>query len=158
MGRRVGPLRGLGGANSRRSAGGNAAAVCPSPKPGCSGLLIMRQDRPRRVWPSQSLELLLDDGLKGRTALVTGADSGMGLAVARMLLDEGARVVVNNKAEDSIAKAPYEMTARGDVHAVAADLTQHASVERLGQADILVHAAGIIGDTSRIDGASVAAV
>ena len=41
----------------------------------------------------------MDYGLKGRTAVVTGADSGMGLAVARMLLEEGARVLISDKAE-----------------------------------------------------------
>lgn len=97
----------------------------------------------------------MDYGLKGCTAVVTGADSGMGLAVARMLLDEGVRVVISDKAADSIAAAAQEIAARGEVHAVAADLTQHGSVEqlrnavleRLGQVDILVNAAGITGPT-----------
>ncbi len=97
----------------------------------------------------------MDYGLQGRTAVVTGADSGMGLAVARMLLDEGARVVISDKAEGTITAAAQEIAARGEVHAVAADLTQHASVERLrdaalerlGQVDILVNAAGITGPT-----------
>jgi len=98
----------------------------------------------------------MDYGLKGCTAVVTGADSGMGLETTRMLLDEGARVVVSDKAaEDSIAKAAQGLTAHGEVHAVAADLTQQASVERLrdaalerlGQVDILVNAAGVTGPT-----------
>ena len=97
----------------------------------------------------------MDYGLKGCAAVVTGADSGMGLAVARMLLDEGVRVVISDKAADSIAAAAQEIAARGEVHAVAADLTRHGSVEqlrnaaleRLGQVDILVNAAGITGPT-----------
>ncbi len=80
----------------------------------------------------------------------------MGLAVARMLLEEGAQVLVSDKAEDSIAAAGQELAASGEVHAVAADLTQNASVERLrdaalerlGQVDVLVNAAGITGPTS----------
>jgi len=97
----------------------------------------------------------MDYGLKGRTAVVTGADSGMGLAVARMLLEEGARVLISDKAEDSIAAAGQGLAAGGEAHAVAADLTQNASVERLrdaalerlGQVDILVNAAGVTGPT-----------
>ncbi len=93
----------------------------------------------------------MDYGLKGRT----GADSGMGLAVAKMLLDEGARVLISDKAEDSIAAAGQGLAASGEVHVVAADLTQNASVERLrdsalerlGPVDILVNAAGITGPT-----------
>ena len=97
----------------------------------------------------------MDFGLKGRTAVVTGADSGMGLATARMLLDEGARVVITDQAEDTIAKAAQELAGHGEVHPIAANLTDPASVERLrdaamqrlGHVDILVNAAGVTGPT-----------
>ncbi len=97
----------------------------------------------------------MDYGLQGRTAVVTGADSGMGLAIAKMLLEEGARVLISDKAEDGIEAARQGLAAGGEVHAFAADLTQDASVrrlrdaalERLGQVDILVNAAGITGPT-----------
>ena len=97
----------------------------------------------------------MDYGLRGRAAVVTGADSGMGLSIARMLLEEGARVLISDKEEDGIAMAAQELAASGEVHAVAADLTQNASaerlrdtaLERLGQVDILVNAAGVTGPT-----------
>ncbi len=84
-----------------------------------------------------------------------GADSGMGFAIARMLLDEGARVVISDEAEDNIGKAAQELAGHGEVYAVAADLTQNASVERLrdialkhfGYVDVLVNAAGVTGPT-----------
>ncbi len=59
-------------------------------------------------------------GLKGRTAVVTGADSGIGLATARMLLDEGARVVITDKTADTITKAAQDLAAHGEVYAVVA--------------------------------------
>lgn len=94
-------------------------------------------------------------GLEGRTAVVTGADSGMGLAVARMLLEEGARVVISDQAQDAIEAAARTLAGQGEVHAIAADLTDLASVERLrdfamqrlGHADILVNGAGVTGPT-----------
>ncbi len=97
----------------------------------------------------------MDYGLKGATAVVTGADSGMGLAIARMLLDEGARVLISDKEADSLAAAAGDLAPHGEVHAVAADVTQWASVEhlrdaalqRLGHVEILVNGAGVTGPT-----------
>ena len=97
----------------------------------------------------------MDLGYEGRTAVVTGADSGMGFETARMMLAEGARVVVSDKFEDRLAKAAEALSRHGETHAVAADVTQlesverlrAAAVERLGHVDILVHAAGVTGPT-----------
>ncbi len=97
----------------------------------------------------------MDYGLKGATAVVTGADSGMGLATARMLLEEGVRVVISDQGVDGVTKAAGELAAKGEVHAVPADVTQWPSVEqlrdialqRLGHVDILVNAAGVTGPT-----------
>ena len=97
----------------------------------------------------------MDYGLQGRTAVVTGADSGMGLAAARMLLEEGARVLISDKAQDSLDKAAESLRPLGEVHVVTADLMQLRSVEalrdaavrHLGHVDILINAAGVTGPT-----------
>ena len=97
----------------------------------------------------------MDYRIKGQRAVVTGADSGMGYATARMLLDEGVRVVVSDTDPEKIAQAASSLAAHGDVHAVAADLTKIADVvrlrdeahARLDHVDFLINGAGITGAT-----------
>lgn len=95
----------------------------------------------------------MDYGIGGRTAVVTGANSGMGRATARMLLGEGVRVVVSDKDEAAIQGVADELKQHGEAHAFAADVRDLASVEalksfaleRLGKVEFLVHAAGVTG-------------
>lgn len=89
--------------------------------------------------------------LSGRCALVTGAARGIGLAIARRLAAEGARVALTDV---DLERAQSEAHRLGD-HAVALrlDVTDSVSVnagvgaalERLGGLDILVNNAGIHG-------------
>ena len=44
-------------------------------------------------------------GIQGKTALVTGADSGIGFATALELLKEGAQVVITDQYPESLEKA-----------------------------------------------------
>ncbi|WP_369054449.1 SDR family NAD(P)-dependent oxidoreductase [Kineococcus terrestris] len=93
----------------------------------------------------------MDLGIAGRTALVTGADSGIGWCTAKLLLEEGARVAVTDVDADRLRAAAADLP--GEVVAVAADLTVAEDVQRLhrevtaaaGDPDVLVHAAGITG-------------
>ena len=95
----------------------------------------------------------MDLGISGRAAVVTGADSGMGLATARMLLAEGVRVMLTDKTQDGLGKAAAALS--GEFATCAADLTapadvdalREAALQRFGRVDILVHAAGITGAT-----------
>lgn len=93
----------------------------------------------------------MDLGLAGRVALVTGAASGIGYETARLLHDEGARLVVTDVQHDAI-HAAADRLGHG-VLAIAADLTRPDDVARLHAAvvarhdrvDILIQASGIIG-------------
>jgi NAD(P)-dependent dehydrogenase (short-subunit alcohol dehydrogenase family) len=100
----------------------------------------------------------MDLGIAGRVALVTGGDSGIGLASGRELLAEGARVVLTDRDADALDQAVAELADGGAPDAVVgvpADLTVLADVEALagrardllGDPEILVHAAGVTGAT-----------
>lgn len=75
----------------------------------------------------------MDLGLRGRTVLVTGASSGVGLATARMLLAEGAHVAAcardAERLVDRLRQAQRATDSAGSVHAVAGDVTDRASME-----------------------------
>ena len=90
-------------------------------------------------------------GLQGRVALVTGADSGIGWSTARLLLAEGATVVISDLKQDALDEAAGRLT--GNVHSFAADVTSADELRKLrtrihsavGEIDILVQSAGITG-------------
>jgi 3-oxoacyl-[acyl-carrier protein] reductase len=90
-------------------------------------------------------------GLAGKVAIVTGASRGIGLGIARRLVDEGARVVLTARKPDALEEAVA--TLGGPEHAIAvagrADDPEHRdetvarAVETFGSLDLLVNNAGI---------------
>lgn len=71
--------------------------------------------------------------LDGNVALVTASSSGLGLASARALAEEGANVTICGRDEERLAAAREEIaeTAAGEVLAVETDITDPADVSRL---------------------------
>lgn len=59
----------------------------------------------------------------GKTALVTGGSSGLGLIMAEALLRGGASVVIASRKQDRCNEAQAYLSAFGDCHALAADMT-----------------------------------
>jgi len=92
---------------------------------------------------------ILEAGIAGRTAIVTGASSGLGEHFARTLARVGARVALLARRKDRLERLASELG--GGAMAVACDVTDGASVERavgeawdrLGPIDILVNNSGM---------------
>lgn len=88
--------------------------------------------------------------LEGKTALITGGSSGIGLMLARGLLQNGVRVVIASRRLDKCDQALEELRPLGDVTAVAADVTSaddrarllEETGKRLGVLSVLVNNAG----------------
>ncbi|MGF1459598.1 MAG: SDR family NAD(P)-dependent oxidoreductase [Leptolyngbyaceae cyanobacterium] len=94
-------------------------------------------------------------GIKGKVALITGGDSGMGRATAKLLADEGVKIALLDKTTEQLQETVEEVKTVGEAFAVSADLRNLAEVEaakqqiisHYGTVDILVNCAGITGAT-----------
>ena len=88
--------------------------------------------------------------LSGKTALITGGSSGLGLVMAKGLLQNGAKVVIASRRQKKCDLALKELKAYGEVYALATDVTQVDSREKLlefiddklGSLSILLNNAG----------------
>lgn len=96
----------------------------------------------------------MDLKIRGKKALITGADSGIGWHSAQELLNEGVTVFVTDRDASSLARSAAALEApEGQVFHHAADITRREEITELGEAvqeeigdiDILIHAAGITG-------------
>ena len=96
----------------------------------------------------------MDLGLQDKVALVTGSSRGLGLASAKALAAEGARVMLTARGTEQLARAADEVTALASADAVrttVADLATadgveravSATVETFGRLDILVNNMGL---------------
>ena len=92
----------------------------------------------------------MDLGLEGKIAIVTGATSGIGLAIAHRLLKEKAKVFICGRDKSRMSAALKELGRAGDVKATVGDVAKPDDAERIvaeavaafGSLDILVSNAG----------------
>lgn len=91
--------------------------------------------------------------LKGKTALITGGNSGIGLATAKLFVAQGAEVVITGRNQETLDTAARELgsnalAVRADVtEAGAAEAAVAAAIKRFGKLDIVFANAGIAGST-----------
>ena len=87
--------------------------------------------------------------LEGKTVIITGGGSGIGLACTRLFCDEGAQVAIIGRRQDRLESAAKEVG--GQVLAVTGDLTNNSDLDRLvtetlnafGKIDIVVNNGGV---------------
>lgn len=98
--------------------------------------------------------------LKGKTAIVTGGTRGIGLAIAKKYLENGANVALAGSRKESVDKALQQLSGyEGRVIGIWPDLCDPEAVakafaevkERFGKVDILANNAGISSRTSLYD-------
>lgn len=94
--------------------------------------------------------------LEGRTAVLAGAASDIGAAIARAFAGVGAQLVLGDRDEARLAAVVDALAGRGvTAEAVAVDVTRSASVEALvahaERLDVMVNLAGVIGDGTVAD-------
>jgi NAD(P)-dependent dehydrogenase (short-subunit alcohol dehydrogenase family) len=88
--------------------------------------------------------------VSGKTALVTGGSRGIGLMIARGLVQAGARVIVSSRKSADVEAAAAELASLGDCEAIPGDISTPEGAAALAQAtqarfdalDILVNNAG----------------
>jgi NAD(P)-dependent dehydrogenase (short-subunit alcohol dehydrogenase family) len=90
--------------------------------------------------------------MDGRAALVTGGSSGIGLAIARALGEDGYGVTLSARRQEKLDSAVESLAGDGlDVQGVAANMTQEDDIkrvvethrERFGRLDVLINNAGV---------------
>ena len=91
--------------------------------------------------------------LKDKTALITGAGGGIGKAIAKAYVQEGASVIICGRNEESLKEACKVISSYGEIEYVKADIVKKDDVKRLAnrveekwnKLDILVNNASVLG-------------
>jgi NAD(P)-dependent dehydrogenase (short-subunit alcohol dehydrogenase family) len=94
--------------------------------------------------------------VSGKTALVTGGSRGIGLMIARGLVQAGARVIVSSRKTADVESAAAELSELGDCVAIGGDVSTPEGAAALAEAtkehfqslDVLVNNAGVVWGAS----------
>jgi 7-alpha-hydroxysteroid dehydrogenase len=91
--------------------------------------------------------------LEGRAAVVTGAAAGVGLAIARRFVEEGARVLMTDSDEAALEREREALSKLGEVHSWRCDLR-----EKLGVANLIASANDTLGGVDLLANANLRVV
>lgn len=91
------------------------------------------------------------DTYKGKVAYITGGSKGIGLGIARNLLDHGMKVAISGRSEKSLTDAAESLVGGDKVLAVVSDVTRYEDeqnavkriLETWGQIDVVIANAGV---------------
>ncbi|WP_206452802.1 SDR family NAD(P)-dependent oxidoreductase [Aurantimonas marina] len=97
--------------------------------------------------------------LDGKVAIVTGGAKGIGYAISRRFLEDGAKVVIADVDEKAGLAASAELGEFGEVHSVVCNVADRlhvhnllaAALDQFGDVDILVNNAGIVHKADFLD-------
>ncbi len=89
--------------------------------------------------------------IAGKTAVVTGGSRGIGLMIARGLVEAGARVIISSRKTPDVEAAAAELAGAGECEAITGDVSSHDGAvaladeirSRFSTLDILVNNAGV---------------
>ena len=108
----------------------------------------------KRFGPAASAD---DGGLAGKSVIINGGTTGIGLATAKLLATYGARVLLFGREQNCVDEAVEQASAAGgEVYGVAADVTRQREVLRVfkeadkrfgGHLDVLINNAATAGDS-----------
>lgn len=98
----------------------------------------------------------MNDLLKGKTAVITGAAQGLGYAIAEAFVSEGANVILGDLNEDLVKEAAAQLDVGNRAVGVACDVVSLAevaglvntAVDTFGSLDVMVNNAGITRDAT----------
>jgi short-subunit dehydrogenase len=105
------------------------------------------------LWAARRLRSYAEYHLLGKAVLITGGSRGLGLAIAREMASQGARLAICGRDADSLERARASLARLGaEVFAIPCDVTDRSSVEalveevhrNLGPIDVLINNAGVI--------------
>ena len=90
---------------------------------------------------------MLDSGLAGKTCLITGGSTGIGLGISRALAREGVHLAVASRNPDAEAMAELSQLSGGHAIAIKADVSTedgavgmvNEAIKRLGHLDLFVN-------------------